>query len=162
MQVADGKQGFSEARDGIKDALVARGHAMVLDPSEERAIRVEGLQGALEAEIAAGMDPVEVKPLSLLVLETWLDAFGRTLAGMTEVDAEPMQLGLERDPPPAQVQVRPRQRPPEKMDRLERQMRHLQTAGIVQLNQLQTCARVTVAVPKGRSFRMADCRMANA
>lgn len=77
MQVEADKQALPEARNGIKDALIVRGPAMFMDPSEERLAGVKALQGTLAATIAAGMDPVAVKRLSLVVLETLGEAFRR-------------------------------------------------------------------------------------
>lgn len=43
---------------------------MFMDPTKERAARVEVLLGALEAPIAAVINPVSVKRSTLLLLET--------------------------------------------------------------------------------------------
>lgn len=76
MQVAANNLALPEARDNIMHALIARGPAMFMDPSEERAARMKALQGALEAGTAPGLDLLAVKRLGLVVKGTRLDALG--------------------------------------------------------------------------------------
>lgn len=70
MMVEADRQASPEARDDIDEALISRSPARLRNPCEERASRVEALQGALEIEMAVEIYPAVVNRLGLEILET--------------------------------------------------------------------------------------------
>lgn len=139
MRVAADKQIPPEAGHDVREEPIDRVAEMYTNPPEERAVRVEALEGAQEIVMAAGTDNVMVKRLSLVVLDTRVDAFRRALIGEPAGIVEPLAVELKRDTASEQVRTKRCQMTPENVGKLESQVQQLQPASMVRLNRGNVC-----------------------
>lgn len=95
MRVAEDGKASPEACGYIKEALVARGGAMFMDPGEERRARVQALQSIPEAAVTDGIGPAAVMRLRRLVVETSSDAFWRARTGDPVAEVESLRIRLK-------------------------------------------------------------------
>lgn len=91
------RRALPEASDASKEAFVAKGPAMFMEPVEESEFGVVAMPNALEVARTLGMHPESAKQLSRVVLETLMCAFKRRLTGDPAVDVEPLKIALRRD-----------------------------------------------------------------
>lgn len=61
---------------------------MLLNPSDEHDARGEDVQRVLEAAMTVGMDPVTMRRMSELIMETRVDPCSPVLAAKPTADAE--------------------------------------------------------------------------
>lgn len=97
MRATSDSRALPEARNVIKEALVARGSAKIMDPVEEIEARRVAKQKTLEVAMSGSVPPEAAKKLSRVGLETSEDAFRRALTNDPAVDVKPLKIASRRD-----------------------------------------------------------------